>query len=203
MKVFRFEGKPGNNYFEVLWYIVNSGQVYEDERGMKYIEAEPITIEVVKPVWDVPERVLPEYIVQRYGSMFIIDYADRLVGGKAELGDYVYSYGERLHRAGQLHKAIEKLKEHRWTRRATITIRVPEDIELDDAPCMTVVDFKIRQDGLRLTALFRSHDMENGWPINYYGLLVLGQYVAEQVGVTLARITTISLSAHVYLWRGR
>ena len=199
MKQYTFFSKLGDEYNEVLFYILDNGQVYYDERGFKYKEAEPIAITTYNPMYKIPEEVLPQYVVQRYGSRFIIDYSRRFVEGIDEAG-FVYSYGTRLYECNQLHKAIEKIKQHKWTRRATITIRKPQDIDLDDPPCLTMLDFKLRHEGLSLYAVFRSHDMENGYPLNWYALLMLLYHVATQLDVTPYRITTVSLSAHVYLW---
>jgi len=54
---------------------------------------------------------------------------------------------------------------------------------------------------LRTFGILRSNDMENAYPSNYYDLLMLSHRVSEELGVPMGRITTFSISAHVYLWR--
>jgi thymidylate synthase len=49
-----------------------------------------------------------------------------------------------------------------------------------------------------MTAFFRSHDLAQAWPSNIYGLAKLLEYVANEVGIEVGSITTISASAHIY-----
>lgn len=201
VKVFQFDGKLGEKYFEVLWYIDQYGKVYVNERGQKYKEAEPILIEVHNPLFDKPSKVLPQYIVQRWGEQFIIDYAYRVAWCKKEPGQWSYSYGERLAEHNQVKNIIRKLKNNPDTRQATCVLYKPEDTTNPEPPCLCLVDFKIRDGKLNVYGILRSNDMENAYPSNYYDLLALGFRVSEEVGVPLGRITTFSISAHKYLWR--
>jgi len=199
VKVFEFVGKLGEQYWDVLNYIVDHGKVYESERGQRYLEAEPILIVVHDPVFGMPSEVLPQYVIQRWGEMFIVDYATRVAWGKPEPGQWDYSYGERLAEGNQIENVIRKLKRHPQTRQATCVLYRPEDTESENPPCMCLVDFKLRDGGLHVYAVFRSNDMENAYPSNYYDLLMLGYRVAEELEVPVKQITTFSISAHVYL----
>jgi len=112
----------------------------------------------------------------------------------------------RTYKGGQLKRVIDKIVECPGTRQATVGLYLPEDVHSSDPPCMAIIDFKLRNDGLRTFAWFRSNDMVNAYPINYYGLLFISQYIINQLNlesnwkVKLARITTRSESAHVYRW---
>ena len=63
---------------------------------------------------------------------------------------------------------------------------------------MIIDDFKVRGGKVHLTTVFRSHDFAGAYPANLYGLSKLLEYVAEKVGVLPGKITTVSISAHVY-----
>ena len=199
VKVFKFKSKLGEEYYEILWYIDQYGKVYKSERDQKYKEAEPIFIEIEDPIVDRPSKVLPQYIVQRWGEQFIIDYASRVAWCIKEPGHWSYSYGERLAKENQLENAIKKLKKNPDTRQATCVLYLPSDTKNPEPPCLCLVDFKIRDGKLRTFGILRSNDMENAYPSNYYDLLMLSYRVAEELEVPIGRITTFSISAHKYL----
>ncbi|WP_409201002.1 thymidylate synthase [Methanobrevibacter sp. DSM 116169] len=117
---------------------------------------------------------------------------------------FVYTYGNRLRahfdRIDQIGKSIERLKTCRESRRAiSLTWDPTIDADSDEVPCMILVDFKIRDDTLYTTALWRSHDIYGAWFPNAVGLAYLSKYVSSEIGdVSLGPITIHSISAHVY-----
>lgn len=116
---------------------------------------------------------------------------------------FVYTYGNRLraHFEGidQIQEAINRLKNCTESRRAiSVTWDPTVDTKTDEVPCMILVDFKIRDNKLYTTALWRSHDIYGAWFPNAVGLTYLAQYVAGEVGLSLGSITIHSISAHIY-----
>jgi len=199
VKIFKFRHKPGEAYHKVLEYIDDYGKIYESERGQKYKEADPILIIIEDPVFEKPSEVLPGYFVQRWGETFVWQYALNVAECKAEPGEWEYSYGERLAEGNQVENVIAKLRKHPETRQAACVLYWPSDTVSENPPCMVMVDFKIRDGGLNTFAVFRSNDMENGWPGNYFELLTLSYRVAAELGIRVKRIRTLSISAHVYV----
>ena len=64
---------------------------------------------------------------------------------------------------------------------------------------MILIDFKIRDNVLYTTALWRSHDIYGAWFANAVGLTYCAKYVSEEIGdVKLGPITIHSISAHIY-----
>lgn len=199
VKVFHFNKRLDESYFEVLWYIDQHGKVYKSERGQYYKEAEPILIEIHNPIFGRPSEVLPQYIVQRWGEKFIWEYAYRVAYCKSEPGQWSYSYGERLAEGNQIENILKKLGDNPDTRQATVVLYKPEDTTNPEPPCLCLIDFKIRNGKLYTYGVLRSNDMENAYPSNYYDLLVLSYRIAEELEVPVGRITTFSISAHKYL----
>ncbi|MBN2517501.1 MAG: thymidylate synthase [Candidatus Altiarchaeota archaeon] len=117
---------------------------------------------------------------------------------------FEYTYGERLRKWGdegidQLGFIIKRLKKNEGSRRATAVTWIPPiDERNEEVPCLIMVDFKIREKKLNLTAVFRSNDMFGAWPANAYGLTRLCEYVAKGANVGVGTITTLSISAHIY-----
>ena len=100
----------------------------------------------------------------------------------------------------QLAFAIQMLKDNPSTRRAPIYIWEPSwDLgSKKHVPCLQLLDFLIRGGKLQCTAFFRSHDIGRAWVPNVYGLGQLMKHVADEVGVPIGSLTTISASAHIY-----
>ncbi|KZX17028.1 thymidylate synthase [Methanobrevibacter cuticularis] len=116
---------------------------------------------------------------------------------------FIYTYGNRLRahfdEVDQIDEAIRRLNECRESRRAiSITWDQTIDSKSEEVPCMILVDFKIRDDKLYTTALWRSHDIYGAWFPNAVGLTYLAQYVAENTNTTIESITIQSISAHIY-----
>jgi heme/copper-type cytochrome/quinol oxidase subunit 2 len=61
-----------------------------------------------------------------------------------------------------------------------------------------LVDFKIRDNKLHTTALWRSHDLYQAWFANAVGLTYLSQYVAGELDVEVGTVTIHSISLHMY-----
>jgi len=110
-----------------------------------------------------------------------------------------YSYGNRLFGHGRLEDVINYLRENKETRRAVVSLWIPiEDVGSNDPPCLTQIQFFIRDKRLHLIAYWRSHDMFGAAPANWYGLSKLMELVSEKIGTKIGVLTTISASAHIY-----
>jgi thymidylate synthase len=113
-----------------------------------------------------------------------------------------YTYGQRLmdHKGvNQIEKLIERLKKVSHTRRAiAFTWDVTTDYDNDKSPCLNMVHALVQDDRLFLTAYFRSNDMYGAWPRNAFALRKLQKKIADEVGVKMGPLITISNSAHIY-----
>jgi thymidylate synthase len=97
---------------------------------------------------------------------------------------------------------IPLLKSHPDTRRALVTLADPvaDDVtHLHNYVSLLGVWFRVVAGKLTVTALIRSNDFVLGWPANLFQIKLLQEYVAERVGVAAGSITTVSLSAHLFL----
>ncbi len=177
----------------IIW---NHGSVITDERGSQIREFLNLMVVIEDPYTDnIPKDI-------SWNEERLEEYAKQLVTGE-NVQDFEYTYGQRLRnwddKVDQIAYVIEKLKDSKTTRRATAVTWVPTtDTVVDEVPCMIIDDFKIREGKVHLTTLFRSHDFAGAYPANLYGLSKLLEYVAEKVGVPAGKITTVSVSAHIY-----
>lgn len=65
-------------------------------------------------------------------------------------------------------------------------------------PCLFLIQAQIYQSKLTLTAYFRSNDMYNAWPLNAFAIRKLQKDIADELGVKMGALVTISNMAHVY-----
>jgi len=116
---------------------------------------------------------------------------------------FVYTYGNRLRAhfddVDQIQVAIDRLKNCEESRRSiSVTWDPAVDTKAEEVPCMILVDFKIRDEKLHTTALWRSHDIYGAWFPNTVGLAHLAKYTADKLNVDVGTVTIHSISAHIY-----
>lgn len=184
-----------------------------DERGLTTIEIRNLVVEIEEPLED---RIPIGY---NFGSIGALEaYSEQLRSGSNATG-FEYTYGQRLREhfnVDQIQYIIDKLNGFRSTRRATAVLydpRIDSGERKNDVPCMMaqdwqigskeestlLVDAKIKNYFLHLTAFFRSHDFAGAYPANVYGLADLMKLVAEETDAEVGTLCTHSVSAHIYL----
>jgi len=125
-------------------------------------------------------------------------YAEKFIMGDIIPDGVPYTYGNlmRCH-VDQVEKCIEKLSKCSTDRQATIMIGDYNCLNMKEPPCCRVVDFKIRENKLNMTLLFRSHDI-TAWPVNLWGFAKLQKYIADRLNVGVGLICCHSMSLHLY-----
>lgn len=109
-----------------------------------------------------------------------------------------YTYGERI--APNIQRVIDMYRScsgHN-TNQAILEVARPEDIQLDDPPCLRLIDTRVREDHLHFIVYFRSWDLYNGFPVNLAGLQQLKKYMADEIGVKDGAIRAFTKGLHLY-----
>jgi len=191
--------------------IITEGADVNDERGSLTKEILNVMVSIKKPFGkdskdffniqssDILDIRVPEGYF--WSGDKLKTYSEQFIN-KDQQG-FVYTYGNRLRshfsKVDQINEAIERLKNCTESRRAiSVTWNPAIDSKSDEVPCMILVDFKIRNDKLYTTALWRSHDIYGAWFPNAVGLSYLAQYVAKKVDIAIGPVTIHSISAHIY-----
>jgi thymidylate synthase len=134
---------------------------------------------------------------------------------KAELADPTllpnqqYNYAERMHFKKlisaygewetQFEAATRKLRDSRGnTNQACISISMPEDIWLEDPPCLRSVDCKVVNGALHWTVYFRSWDLFAGFPCNLAALQEFKEIMAMEAGFADGELWGDSAGLHLY-----
>ena len=123
-----------------------------------------------------------------------------------------YTYGSRMRSwfgQDQVEAAIKKLMREDISRAVVISLWDPvKDLTIGGSPCLNHIWFRVRDNKLNMTCIFRSHDMFEGYPENAYGLRSLqGEIInelnkrrmqEEKKGLKLGKLCILSQSAHIY-----
>lgn len=195
MKIGRFirASTISDAWYRGLSLIWNHGETLVDERGSNIKELLDLVIVIENPYEDqIPKDAA-------WSKERLEEYAKQLIRGTEQ--NFVYTYGQRLrdwNGTDQIEYVIKKLRESPSSRRATCITWIPsKDTKAEEVPCMVILDFKLRGE-LNLTTVFRSHDFYGAAAANWYALSRLLEHVSQQVGATPGKITSISISAHIY-----
>ncbi|MCL2319390.1 MAG: thymidylate synthase [Treponema sp.] len=132
------------------------------------------------------------YDLQRY----VMELLDGIMDFKINQG-WDYTYHDRFSK--YLPFVLGELKRNRESRRAIISIRDNEiDSRTSDPACMQSIQYFIRENKLDCMVLFRSNDLPEAFFFNAFGLIMLQERVARELGVKLGTYTHRSNSMHCY-----
>lgn len=190
---------------QVIRYILRDGRKVI-VNGVSTLETD-ITAMVVDRPLDHPRfvRWLP------YDQQFMDRYALQIINGNHDLkSQFEYDYHERLYHWGkgkrdQIKYICDKLSNDPTSRRAVAaTWHAGVDEDVDDVPCLQLLQCVIRDGRLLMKVVFRSNDMLLAAGPNMYGLTELQKEIARIVStnrgedIACGTYTHISLVPHIY-----
>jgi thymidylate synthase len=182
--------------------ILEYGEEYEDERGLVVREYRGIVTEIT----DTSALIVPSGYIFKQPAMD--EYARQFLSPFNP--GFAYTYGNRLRAwqcsdnvepVDQIQYVVESLKRNAKSRRCTAVTWIPPiDTEEEDIPCLVSIDFKLHQNRLYATVLYRSQDWYGAYPANVYGITSLMKEVVARVGggVETGSLCLHTVSAHVY-----
>jgi thymidylate synthase len=135
-------------------------------------------------------------VIAKYADQQRIDYTRRRYGQDCGPG----GYGEFIHgQNGEVFdRLVTKLLINPSSKSAVINAPNTWSANVGKPPCLTAVDFKIREGELLLTAMYRSQNVFTKQPGNILALRDLQEAVAERVEVPAGSINLFAASAHIY-----
>ena len=186
-------------YLKLVEYVLINGEIVHDERGTDTLECMNLVMHIKNPIKKPYAREkIPKGCV--WNKDRLKEYSKQLLTPINH--GFIYTYGERLrsnHNVDQLNGVINRLKTCKNSRRATaVTWEADVDFIEEDVPCLILLDFKIRENKLHTTAVWRSHDIYGAYFPNLHGIASVMKYVADEVGVGYGGLITHSISAHIY-----
>ena len=112
-----------------------------------------------------------------------------------------WSYGWRLYNfkgVNQIEWVIERLKEKPESKSVTISMLQKAGKEAY-VPCVSLLDFKLRNHSLILTVTCRSLDFGKKSYHNFFNLVAIAHKVKHELGVANAKLLFYIISAHIYV----
>jgi len=79
-----------------------------------------------------------------------------------------------------------------------IQVAKPDDMLLQDPPCLRHIDTRIQDGKLHFYPYFRSWDLYSGFPANLGGIQLMKEYVADSIGIEDGEIIASSKGLHIY-----
>ncbi|MFW9995502.1 MAG: thymidylate synthase [Candidatus Odinarchaeota archaeon] len=189
-------------YFVEVERIANAWEKTKDlvlKKGKKIIDGDNVLIEVLDVfiVINNPERSDDEnpVINPAMKQWMLSNFTD--IKTVPELKN-AKSYGWRLYSSNgnKIDWVINKLKNNPWSKSATVALILPEDE--DYIPCVSLLDFKVREGVLLLSATCRSLDVGKKALYNFYALADIVHGVSEALKILDVKLKILIHSAHVY-----
>ena len=155
-----------------------------------------ITVDVAHPLEEPRmSKFIPcgPYDLERY----LLEMRDGILDFEATIThNWAYTYHDRM--AEQLVEVVRTLQKDRNSRRAVVTIRRPEDIYLDDPPCLTLIQYIINNNMLDCYVTFRSNDAVKAFYMNAFALIHIQEVIANILNCRVGRYIHTANSFHAY-----
>lgn len=182
----------GEAWNQAITLILKEGHLQNDEdRQLK--EILELSIEITNPNEDDPEALkYPNDRAWMHANFTEIKRIPELKNA--------WSYGWRLSQFQGIHQLdwiIQTLTNKRESKSATITFLQGAGIE-GYVPCVSLLDFKIRNSSLLLTACCRSLDFGHKALHNFCELAAIGHKITEKFGLAALILHVHVISAHIY-----
>jgi thymidylate synthase len=124
----------------------------------------------------------------------------------------VYTYGERLTNpkvsingrecslgVNPVREVIDIYRKNtHGTNQAIMEVGMPQDILLEDPPCLRLIDTRVADGRLHFVLYFRSWDLWAGFPSNLAAIQLLKEYMCQEIGVQDGSIVAVSKGLHLY-----
>jgi len=99
----------------------------------------------------------------------------------------------------QIDYIIETYKKHgHRNNQLVLQVAKPDDILLQDPPCLRSIDTRIQDNQLHFFVYFRSWDLWGGLPANLAGIQELKSFMAGEIGVDDGEMVVESKGLHLY-----
>lgn len=155
-----------------------------------------VTIDIIHPLWEpMISKIAPcgpadlqQYVMEMTEGIMDFEYT--------VAGNWPYTYHDRM--IEQLIDIVRILKEDSNSRRAVVVIRRPQDISMDDPPCLQMIQFMINNHCLDCYVTFRSNDAVKAFFMNAFALIQIQKTIAEILGVGVGHYIHTANSFHAY-----
>ena len=200
-------------WFQAIDAVLEHGRQWTIEHGsyegQKRWELDYVTIHITHPgirplIPEMPAHL--SHVPPPTTMEYVEEYLPYVMTDAPLKENELYTYGERINR--QMEEFIRQYSLYGFgNNQACIAVAKPEDIWLDDPPCLRNLDTRIvsidglragEQHALHFFLYFRSWDLWNGFPANLAAIRLMQEYMAESIGVEAGEMIVSSKGLHLY-----
>lgn len=160
------------------------------------------TTEIIDLFIEVDRFPTDDEILRLHADPDMIDWMiTKNFEGRKPVLNWGYSYGMRFHDfngVDQVETIISKLTSHPSSRSATISLVMPESDHAGHMPCITTLDFKLREGVLYVTGFFRSQDVGKKLYADILAIRSIQKSIANKIEVDTGHVKVFITSAHIY-----
>lgn len=198
--------------------ILRDGIEIMTKHGMTIEYPEPITIKILHPFEE--PRVSSASSFLSHMADYYANQLLNVIPKKGDSKDFDYNCGNRWFDYPQIHNGniigdgdnygfdqiaenvVAELKKDRSSRRAIVcSINPIIDYSKKHIPCISFLQFLIRDNQLNMFVYIRSNDMLSAWGADAYALSRVLQFVGKKLDTPTGYLEMISVSAHIYFKR--
>ncbi len=180
----------GEAWILAMKTIMNNGETICDEDvRLKEIRNFYITIDKISD---------SDPIINKYADKNRVELMKKKYATCGLVGDYKIDYGSYIYNnngINQIDWIVNRIKNKPETKSATITLHKPGEEKL---ACLSMIDFKYRNNMLDMTVVYRSQNIFWSHPGNMLALRRIQNDVATALGYNVGAIELIVISAHIY-----
>lgn len=180
----------GRAWISAMDTVMKNGQdIWDEDVPLREIRNLYLTI------YDISDS---DPILSKYADKDRIALMEKKYATCGLVGDYKIDYGSYIYNnngVNQIDWVVNRLRNKPETKSATITLHKPGEKML---ACLSMLDFKYRDELLDMTVVYRSQNIFWSHPGNMLALHHIHQDVAEALGYKLGKVELIVISAHIY-----
>lgn len=180
----------GEAWVSAMRKIMDDGEtVYDDKIQLKELRNLYITIDSIDD---------SDPIIIKYADKDRVELMKKKYATCGLVGDYKIDYGSYIYNndgINQIEWVINRIKNKPETKSATITLHKPGEEKL---ACLSMIDFKFRNNRLDMTVVYRSQNIFWSHPGNMLALRRIQNDVATALGYNLGVVELAVISAHIY-----
>jgi thymidylate synthase len=190
-------------------YVIDRGSF----EGQKRREFDLVMVDIKYPgtrplIPDIPvELGIPAPTSMEY----VEEYLQYVMTDKKQENE-LYTYGERLTNpkvllrgkeevlgVNPVQEVIDIYKANKpGTNQAIMEVGMPQDILLEDPPCLRLIDTRMMDGRLHFVLYFRSWDLWAGFPSNLAAIQLLKEYMCHEIGCEDGSMVAVSKGLHLY-----
>lgn len=183
-------GTLGEAWLDSIELVMKDGEdILDDKRKLKEIRNLYITIKDIRE---------DDIILQKHADKERIKLMKEKYATCGLVGDYKIDYGSYIYDnngINQMEWLRDRIQNKPETKSATITLHRPGE---DMLACLSLMDFKLRQEKLYMTVIYRSQNIFSSQPGNLIALRRMHEDLAAQLSVKIGDTELIVISAHIY-----